>query len=1082
MKKPFLFILILMLSFGVAMADRYFEGATDGTMDQSWDFNTTTYAAGDTIMVVDSTASAWGSYVLQFTDAAYTGLIHLSDIVLTNYTIEADIYIYGDPDANAPLYTGIGIKMAHDETKYYRFIFRNTSSSSHGQLRLQGYDGSNWHISQYWNPGEDFDSLKTGWHNFKIKVNGNQFWAYIDGELLPGCPYTDDDPFLTSGYPGIYKYNSGSASVMFDNFTVTTPDLFISEYIEGSSNNKALEIYNPADTTVSLNKYQIAQAVNGGGWQYFHTFPEGATIAPGDVWVIVADQLDPALWDTTMADEILSYPSVVHFNGDDARALIKIVNGDTLWLDVFGNPDNDPGSGWDVAGVSGATKDHTLVRKEGVFMGETDYLASFGTDSLNSEWEVYDQNTFDYLGVHPGTLEPPTISVTMLFNTSTNPDTLQEDGFVEIRGALNGGWETGPILPGEKTISWDNSSDLDLTNIGGDYWSITFDMYVGDTLKFKFWTGHDMNTGTQPGDGWEATFANQPIGDTRVFIAGENDTVVPVQYYNTIGDNDQYFRPYTEKQDTVAIYFRVNMAGAEENAWFDPAVNTVGVRGGPPVGDNGWSEGAMIQLTREENSALNGSFWSGAAYVPVDSITAGESQQYKFFITGTTTQDWESIDNRSFVYSAEVAAGKDTTIFWDWFNKTPYTGTSVVTSTITFRVSTEALEGIGLFDRGVGDKIYVIGAKGWDIPDDLIELNFIPALQEWTVAEEFTALPGAEINYKYFVRWDSSRVDSTSPNYIENLVMKGINSDGDDSGWEEPSKTGGGNRVHVFQDAAQQTPEGDFGFERQFFNMVPFNGYFETPMSITWHVNMDPATQSSENDLGELFRPGVDSVWIQFDGSLFALSQGFKTFNERALLLVPESEGSMIYTGTLVVDPPAWYQLGYVIVYKDANGNYIQNGGGFTAGRRYYQFIHPDRIDNDLNTYWPSTFDLPQIDWKARDLPFEDPPDLTTPTAIGDEEINTPKKFALQQNYPNPFNPSTTITYELAKPVNVTLRVYDISGRLIRTIVNDMQKAGRYEVQWDGKNDAGNQVASGMYFLRMQTPGFTKIRKMTLVR
>ena len=1081
MKKPILFILVLMLSFGVVLADRYFEGATDGTMDQAWEINTAGYAAGDTLVVVDSTASSWGSHILQFTDAAYTGLVHLSGVVLTNYTIQADIYIYGDPSDNAALYTGLGVKTAHDELTYYRFVYRNSSTSDHGQLRLQGYNGS-WHKIHYWDPGVDFDTLKTGWHNFKVKVDGDQFWAYMDGEMLPGCPYTIDEDFLSEGYPGIFKYNSGSASVMFDNFTVTTPDLFISEYIEGSSNNKALEIYNPTDSTISLDNYQIAQAANGGGWEYYHTFPSGATLDAGDVWVMVADEVDPALYDTSKADEVLSFPSVVHFNGDDARALIKIVDGDTLWLDIFGDPDNDPGSGWDVAGVTTATKNHSLIRKESVFMGETDWKASFGTDSLNSEWVVYPENTFDYLGAHPGKWEPPSISVTMILNTSTNPDTLHENGFAEIRGALNGDWATGPILPGGKTISWDNSSDLDMVNIGGDYWSVTFDMFIGDTLKFKFWTGHDMNTGTQPGDGFESSFDNQPIADTRVFIAGENDTTLAVQYYNTVNNNAQYFRPYMEKQDSVAIYFRVNMAGAEENNWFDPATNGVGVRGGPPVGDVGWSEGALVSLTREEGSALNGSFWSGAAYVPLDSIVAGESQYYKFFITGTTDKSWEDDPNRSFVLSADLAAGKDTTIYWDWFNRTPYTGQSVVTSTITFRVSTEALEGIGLFDRGVGDKIYVIGAKGWDIPGDLIELNFIPALQEWTVAEEFTALPGAEINYKYFVRWDSSRVDTNSANYIPNLLMKGINSDGDDSGWEEPSKTGGGNRVHVFQDAAQQTPEGDFGFERQFFNMVPFNGFFTTPMTITWHVNMEPATQASENDLGELFRPGQDSVWIQFDGSLFALSQGFKTFNERAIQLVPESEGSNIYTGTLVVDPPAWYQLGFVIVYKDANGNYIQNGGGFAAGRRYYQFIHPDRIDNDLNTYWPASFDLPQIDWKARDLPFEDPPDLTKPMAIDDEKVESPRKFALEQNFPNPFNPETTIRYELAKADNVTIRVYDVSGRLVRTIVNDLQKAGKYEVKWDGKNNAGNQVASGVYFLRMQTPGFTKVRKMTLLR
>ena len=68
--------------------------------------------------------------------------------------------LVGEASATFPLYTGITIRTAHDEGQYYRVVFRNSGSSAHGQIRLQGYDGANWHISQYWNPGVDFDSLK----------------------------------------------------------------------------------------------------------------------------------------------------------------------------------------------------------------------------------------------------------------------------------------------------------------------------------------------------------------------------------------------------------------------------------------------------------------------------------------------------------------------------------------------------------------------------------------------------------------------------------------------------------------------------------------------------------------------------------------------------------------------------------------------------------------------------------------------------------------------------------------------------------------------------------------------------------
>jgi len=178
------------------------------------------------------------------------------------------------------------------------------------------------------------------------------------------------------------------------------PDLFFSEYIEGSAQNKALEIFNPTIEQIELNNYRIAQSVNGDGWQYWHEFPVDAVIEPNDVWVITTDEAVDSL--KNVADEILPYPSVVHFNGDDARGLEKTADNGTTWnlIDVIGNPDEDPGDGWDVAGTLSATKDHTIVRKDSIFKGNIDWTNSAGTDTENSEWIVYPTDTFQYLGWH----------------------------------------------------------------------------------------------------------------------------------------------------------------------------------------------------------------------------------------------------------------------------------------------------------------------------------------------------------------------------------------------------------------------------------------------------------------------------------------------------------------------------------------------------------------------------------------------------------------------------------------------------------------------------------------------------------
>jgi photosystem II stability/assembly factor-like uncharacterized protein len=180
------------------------------------------------------------------------------------------------------------------------------------------------------------------------------------------------------------------------------PAVFFSEYIEGSSNNKALEIFNNSGATINLADFRINQSVNGGGWQYQHSFPADATLDNQDVWTIITDQTDVALFDPANADEVLSYPSVVHHNGDDARALEWTPDGGATWiiLDLIGDPDNDPGDGWDVAGEVAATKNHTLVRKSDITVGTTDWAASAGTSADDSQWTVYPEDTFSYLGSH----------------------------------------------------------------------------------------------------------------------------------------------------------------------------------------------------------------------------------------------------------------------------------------------------------------------------------------------------------------------------------------------------------------------------------------------------------------------------------------------------------------------------------------------------------------------------------------------------------------------------------------------------------------------------------------------------------
>ncbi|MCK4531201.1 MAG: T9SS type A sorting domain-containing protein [Candidatus Marinimicrobia bacterium] len=197
----------------------YSETFADGVAELTWVENTAGANTGGLNLAVVAD-SAGLTNVGVYTDDGYTGLLYAeTDKRLASYEVSADIYIVKETSASEALYKGLMIKGDPVDMEYYRFIYRN-SSTSNGSLKLQGYNGS-WYISKSFYPGVDFDTLETGFHNFKAQVIDNRFWVYIDGNLLPGCPYFHPEPAVVSaGYPGIYVYNASNGKVAFDNFKV----------------------------------------------------------------------------------------------------------------------------------------------------------------------------------------------------------------------------------------------------------------------------------------------------------------------------------------------------------------------------------------------------------------------------------------------------------------------------------------------------------------------------------------------------------------------------------------------------------------------------------------------------------------------------------------------------------------------------------------------------------------------------------------------------------------------------------------------------------------------------------------------
>jgi hypothetical protein len=115
----------------------------------------------------------------------------------------------------------------------------------------------------------------------------------------------------------------------------------------------------------------------------------------------------------------------------------------------------------------------------------------------------------------------------------------------------------------------------------------------------------------------------------------------------------------------------------------------------------------------------------------------------------------------------------------------------------------------------------------------------------------------------------------------------------------------------------------------------------------------------------------------------------------------------------------------------------------------------------------------PEVVWEEPD--FEQVVNLSTSAYV-------PKTYALHQNYPNPFNAGTVIGFDLKEPSQWTLKVYNLLGQAVRTFSSDGNEVGPVNITWNGTDDKGRQVASGVYFYRIQAGSFTDTKKMTLLK
>ena len=151
-----------------------------------------------------------------------------------------------------------------------------------------------------------------------------------------------------------------------------------------------------------------------------------------------------------------------------------------------------------------------------------------------------------------------------------------------------------------------------------------------------------------------------------------------------------------------------------------------------------------------------------------------------------------------------------------------------------------------------------------------------------------------------------------------------------------------------------------------------------------------------------------------------------------------------------------------------------------SVGSALYLFVPQEltSLNNNINGHYDVTVNGTHYTMGLSNVIFLDP----LVTSVKYSKDNNPTEFGISQNYPNPFNPSTTINYQLAVSENVTIKIFDITGKLVRTLLNQRNSVGYHSITWNGNNDDGKSVSSGTYLYQIRIANSVQTKRMLFLK
>jgi hypothetical protein len=674
------------------------------------------------------------------------------------------------------------------------------------------------------------------------------------------------------------------------------------------------------------------------------------------------------------------------------------------------------------------------------------------------------------VGVMSPEIHAQTRQVTFIVNTATVPDTLLPASDVRITGS------------GAALTNW--GSGVACTNIGGDYWSATVGLNDDDTVRYKIRIG---------GNGWEEN-VDEPYGlggNDRAFIVDNHaDTTLPVQFWNNGPRRPQYFRPWTDQPDTfINVYFRVDMQGIIQSGafnWNDLADgDSVGVRGDGKGGDMNWAP--TFYLTRESpptNSASAftvpaNSFFSGRVRFRKSQVNAGDVIQYKFLIGADWGRDeYQGHPNRTFPIPQGL---KDTTLQYVYFNdQRPNQRANGDTCIVTFRANMQAAIQKGGFS--IGDTVVARSGFFGTAMQSGREIRLLRQGLSTTYAATDTVISsvGQPLDYQYYVIKYGT---DTRENYYNFNYNGGTPSEAERRMVTVPSKT-----FSIYDTATSITSA-----RRQ--PVFPNSRVLARNVNVRWEVDVRPAIYQvlggdTLTDIQGTFHvQNADSVlvwgvWMNGPAvggwsNIGSTDWDFGLMNNLDKKLYDDGSngdlvaGDSIYTRMVLASPDSLGLgskgvVGQVFKFGIRGGDNEGGTGGFGNN-------HLENID-DADTAFTIHSQFGSINPAFYDKWDYDCGCPATSVGVNDPD-GLPKEFSLKQNYPNPFNPTTRIEYTIPNVEFVTLKVYNLLGQEVSTLVNTRQGAGKYSVNFNSSS-----LPSGVYFYKITAGTFVSSKKMLIMK